>query len=261
MRHQHVWGARQRGLGLAEVMIAMTIGLVLLGAVAYAFLGGRQLSGTQQDLARMQESARNAMEVIGKAVRQAGYRIDVNNPFSGLAVSGSAGAEPGSDAGPNALPAPDTLTIRQDPADGKEVDCEGHTVTSNIAPDPNTGEMMANTAMVQYKFSVSSDFKLMCKGEPNDDKAATGVMADNIENMQVEYGVSDGGERIIKYTATPTNDDFPHVSVIRVSLLVRSPNAGAAKQQTYSYNGKTVTASDGHLRQVFTSTFKIRNQK
>ena len=59
-------------------MIALAIGLVLLGALAYFFLGSQQMNRTHDDVSRMQESGRNAMEVLGKAIRQAGYRLDVD---------------------------------------------------------------------------------------------------------------------------------------------------------------------------------------
>jgi len=48
----------QRGAGLFEVIVGMVIGLVLLIALAYFFVGGRQVNRTTEDVSRIQESGR-----------------------------------------------------------------------------------------------------------------------------------------------------------------------------------------------------------
>ena len=44
-----------RGLSLIELMVSLAIGLVLLAAAGYAFLGSRAAFRQQEALARMQE--------------------------------------------------------------------------------------------------------------------------------------------------------------------------------------------------------------
>lgn len=68
----------QSGFGLVELMIAMTLGLVLLGSLGYVFLGTRGAFRVTDNLSRMQENARYALEVIGRDVRMAGYAGCVN---------------------------------------------------------------------------------------------------------------------------------------------------------------------------------------
>jgi type IV pilus assembly protein PilW len=79
------------GFGLIELMIAMTIGLILLGGIGYVFLGSKQTFRTQDDFSRMQESVRYALETVGVDVRMAGYAgcvnlaaINPNNPGGGV---------------------------------------------------------------------------------------------------------------------------------------------------------------------------------
>lgn len=254
---------RQAGVGLVEVMVSMAIGLAILGAVGYLFVGSQQMNRTQSDTVRMQESARNAMDVLGKAARQAGYKLNVDYPLELDPVAGTNGA-----AG-----ASDVLVLRHDPAWvadtavppnpllGVETNCEGATVTSDNLPNAVTGAPPVNVNLVEYRFSVVNG-KLMCSANPAAAADAGVVVADNIENMQVSYGIGNGNEAILNYTATPTALEFTRVSAIRVSLLVRGPSANVAVggSQTYSFNGASETANDGHIRRVVTSTFTVRNQ-
>jgi len=63
---------RQRGLSLIELMIAMTLGLVIIGGVGTLFISNQQTNRTQEALSRAQESGRLAFEFIARDVRMAG---------------------------------------------------------------------------------------------------------------------------------------------------------------------------------------------
>lgn len=69
---------KSRGFGLVELMVAITISLILLGAVGYVYLGSRQTFRTQDDFSRIQENVRYALDQIGVEVRMAGYAGCVN---------------------------------------------------------------------------------------------------------------------------------------------------------------------------------------
>jgi type IV pilus assembly protein PilW len=245
----------------------MAIGLVLLGAVGYLLVGSKQMNSTQDDVARMQESGRNAMEILGKAIRQAGFQLDVDQAFVATALVGT------DYGGTGASAQADTLTIQHDPAwvadtgaspnpaKGQEVDCEGAVQTSDNVVNTTSGIRPVNTKLVQYAFSVAGN-RLLCKADASNPAEGGSVVADNIENMQIMYGIGNGSETITSYTATPDAVDWQHVTAVRVSLLIRgpTPNQTPNNTQTYTYNGVTETSTDGHLRQVYTSTFTVRNQ-
>lgn len=272
---------RQRGVGLVEVMISLVIGLVLLGALAYFFLGSQQMNRTHDDVSRMQESGRNAMEVLGNAIRQAGYRLDVDQFLYVDLVKniGAIAATNGAGTGASALP--DTITIRHDPTwvpdaanpvRGLEADCLGANVSTNtisIIPNNTTfdnyGKRNVNPYLVEYGFrisSVSGISYLYCNTVANNPATGGSAVVDNIENMQITYGIGDGAGKITSYKAVPSAAEFAQVAAVRVSLLVRgpTPNLAANRSQTYTYNGESVTKTDGYLRQVYTSTFTVRNQ-
>jgi type IV pilus assembly protein PilW len=257
----------QRGLGLVEVLVAMTIGLVMLGGVGYLFVGSKTMNSTQSDVVRMQESARNAMDVIGRALRQAGYKLNVDKE---LFDDGIAGTDGGVASGVGGAELPDTLVVRHDPAwvsdatnplKGQENDCEGNAVTSNNMPNATTGVAPMNPNLVQYRFSIVAG-QLVCHADPNAASTGGAIVAANVEDMQIMYGIGNGNEVITRYTATPTALEFTRVGAVRVSLLVRGPTARLAVggSQTLVYNGASITRTDGYLRQAYTSTFTIRNQ-
>jgi type IV pilus assembly protein PilW len=68
------WVSRhQRGIGLVEIMVALTLGLVLMGGVLQVFLSNKQTYRMQEAHARLQENGRFAMEKISRDIREAGY--------------------------------------------------------------------------------------------------------------------------------------------------------------------------------------------
>src|SRR5689334_21877935 len=123
----------QRGMGIMELMVALLIGLIMSVALAWFYLGSRSLSRVSEDVARLQESGRSALEMIGMAVRQAGYR---SNVYAMLACAGDVTVPTGAAWGNCPLNglngtsgAPDSLTIRYDAQDGgTELDCAGTSI-------------------------------------------------------------------------------------------------------------------------------------
>lgn len=63
----------QTGFSLIELMVAMTIGFIVVGAVGYVYLGSRSAFRTTDNMSRMQESARYALDVLSRDVRMAGF--------------------------------------------------------------------------------------------------------------------------------------------------------------------------------------------
>lgn len=82
---------RQVGMSLVELMIAMTLGILVLAGVATAFLGSKQSYRVNENLARMQETARYAFDILSKDIRMAGYYGCIgNNVVPNITVNGAA---------------------------------------------------------------------------------------------------------------------------------------------------------------------------
>lgn len=60
-------------MGIVELMVAITIGLIVLVAVSSVFVSSKSNYTTQESSARLQESARFAMNFISRDLRMAGY--------------------------------------------------------------------------------------------------------------------------------------------------------------------------------------------
>lgn len=65
--------SRHRGFSLIELMIGLVIGLVVIGAVLYTFLGSRLTYKFNDNMGRLQESGRIAIELIAEDLRMTGF--------------------------------------------------------------------------------------------------------------------------------------------------------------------------------------------
>jgi type IV pilus assembly protein PilW len=77
-------GARERGITLVELMIALLLGLMLTGGIIQVFLANRTTYAFTDGLSRIQENARFALDHIARSARMAGYvgclsSVPVNN--------------------------------------------------------------------------------------------------------------------------------------------------------------------------------------
>jgi type IV pilus assembly protein PilW len=64
---------KTKGFSLVELMVAVTIGLIILVSVSAIFITSKKSYNVQDRMARLQENARFAMQYIMKDVRMAGY--------------------------------------------------------------------------------------------------------------------------------------------------------------------------------------------
>jgi len=70
--NQHTRHRRFQGFSLIELMIAMTLGLVLIAGVLTVMLSQRTSSRLEDTMARMQENARVAFDILARDIRMAG---------------------------------------------------------------------------------------------------------------------------------------------------------------------------------------------
>ena len=70
---QRVSQRRQAGLTLIELMIGLMIGLIVIGAVLYVFLGSRLTYKYNDAMGRIQENGRIAIDMISQDLRMTGF--------------------------------------------------------------------------------------------------------------------------------------------------------------------------------------------
>ena len=68
----------QIGVSLVEVMVALTMGLFVVGGAAAIYLANRNSFATVENVARVEENARFAAELLARDIREAG-----NSPCGG----------------------------------------------------------------------------------------------------------------------------------------------------------------------------------
>ncbi|MDO9506079.1 MAG: prepilin-type N-terminal cleavage/methylation domain-containing protein [Hydrogenophaga sp.] len=81
-KHPSPTSARQAGFSLIELMVALVLGLVVVGGVINIFLTNQQASRSNEDLGRLQESSRLSFELMAREIRQAG-----GNPCGALVTA------------------------------------------------------------------------------------------------------------------------------------------------------------------------------
>lgn len=82
----------QRGLTLVELMVALLLGLIVVGGVVSVLLTSRQSSNTGQALSQLQDNARIAFELLSRDIRQAGSTPCGNDTVTS-ALNGAAGTD------------------------------------------------------------------------------------------------------------------------------------------------------------------------
>ena len=82
---------RMGGLSLIELMVAMVLGLLVVGAAIGIFLSNRQTYRATENLGRVQESARTSYEMVARDIREAAGNPCVNNVPVVNVINGAAG--------------------------------------------------------------------------------------------------------------------------------------------------------------------------
>lgn len=108
---------KQAGISLVEVMIAMLLGIFLLGSVVQFFVSSRQSNRVHEATSRMQETGRMALEIMARDIRMAdfwGCASGISNIVNNLnsAGAGYIDFQSGGVAGTEGGTGPDTLILR-----------------------------------------------------------------------------------------------------------------------------------------------------
>lgn len=80
----------QQGLTLVELMIALTLGLIVIGALAAIFIANNRSYHQNEAIAILQDNARFAMDSLGRDLAMAGYWGGVRTADADINVSVSA---------------------------------------------------------------------------------------------------------------------------------------------------------------------------
>lgn len=280
---------RQRGLGMAELLVALAIGMLVTLTAATLLLSAQASYVAHTDAARVDDAGRFALSVLERATRQTGFIDWEGDQAGGAAVGAPAivgldAASLSSDSAgiditrPAAVNGSDVLALRFDgnaPGSGDTAmkNCAGASVP---ADGPGAGWNI---------FYVANDGlgepELRCKYRTgsgwNSDALVRGV-----DGFQVLYAldndpVDNAPRRFISAGAVAlAPDGWRRVSALKVGLLLRGSQAGPARARRYDLFGasdvdaadsgvrieedRLPEASRGLLRRVYTATVFLRNR-
>jgi type IV pilus assembly protein PilW len=83
-------------------------------------------------------------------------------------------------------------------------------------------------------------------------------LVEGVEGMQISYGVdTDANGEVDRFQIASDITDWDRVKAVRVQLLMRSISALSGDEISIDFNGHNY--SDGHMRQVVSSTVMLRN--
>lgn len=216
---------RQAGVSLVELMVAMAIGIFLLGAVGIIYVNTSTTSRASTLESQMNEDASLALEILQQQIRLAGYSAlgaTGSRNFSGVAVRGcdggfgTAGASNGGTVAFSALACdggagPDALAVRYEATVLNSQTANDASAPPVLQPDNcshngiapwTAGAAEGSTVAISLadnRYYVAPDAannnvpSLFCRGRDgsvgNGFSAATALIP-NIENMQIRYGIT-----------------------------------------------------------------------
>lgn len=214
--------ARQRGLSIVELMVALVLSLVVMFVTTSIYVSNKQTYRFLDQYSLLQENGRFAIFFLREHVLQAGFPRESVDPFP---------TPPGNDS---------TIIVQFSSA----LDCINDTVTSGIT---------VNTFAIDV-----TDGQLICNGEELVDgiedmqvmygvDTDAGPTPDGIANTYVLQGDVANWNNVVS---------------VRIALLAAGePNSlDVAQSITYNLLGRSVVIDDRTPRRVFTTTIPLRNR-
>lgn len=232
----------QQGVSLVEILVGLTVGLLLMGALTAIFLASSRSTTHQTEDSRILESARLAMHYLGRSIRQSGFNSNLVTTISYGPIEASTNADKWT---------PDSLTLRRDAISSTEQDCTG----------TNAGAIGATISETFYIATNASrgTSSLYCSRTGS---ASGGVeLAPGVINMKLTFAIdADKNGTVDKAYVTTLDASAPAtaVSLVHVDLTLAGTSTLDITRTTttsnYCKNHTTVTCK------TFYSSFLLRNQ-
>jgi len=311
-----------QGFTLLELMIAMAISLVVMGAIFLTFKSQQDSYVIQDQITATQQNLRSAMYILTRDVQMAGYytNFDGNQytmdwddldgdtePIRPLIygqnnVPGGSGVKNGTDEivivkassnfgalGANDSAAGNTITlndlvvgsgagqidlndsgkrfgvmVKQDLSSAEFFEITlgsggppfSTTVGSSFTENYGLGDLIYKVDVIIYRIDENATNPSLRRRNFGQDNGNYQVVAENIDNLQFQYLLSDG-----TWTNNPAGQE-PNVRAVEISLLARTAktNRGYADNNTYLMGGANVgPIGDAYRRKLLCSIVKTRN--
>lgn len=279
----------QRGLSLIELLVAMVLGLVVVGAVVINYASTGASSSRQNALGQMGEDAQLAFSLLARDLQMAGYSQPIGITGTGAAATFSkkftgrplfacatpmvnaaaalAGGEDGVACEAAGSTASHSVVINY------EVDARNAVVDGGGTPINCLGSAAASLPIGTGTFTLVSNRYYVgtsdATARPELKCAAPGVagqpLIENVEAMQLWMGEADAANprRPVRYVAPNAVTDWGAVVAVRICLLMRSAETVLTDEDVATYRdcaGTEATSADRRIRRAFFSTVALRNK-
>ncbi len=217
-----------QGFTLVELLVAMSMGLVVLGAVLNMFTRQNRTNAAQQEVAYAQQNVRAALDLIARDIRGAGYNPTDASSFSGVLAADQ-----------------DYIRIQSDlNEDGDTTDPEasdpdlGGARTSPDPTDPQedlTYKLDSLTLLRGQRIADPTTFTVAAPGQWT---AQDVTMVEDVTNCQLGYVLWDGSSvtTLDPPGAALTATQLSQVRTVIMRLTVRTENTDPDTGQYRSRN-------------------------
>lgn len=265
---------KQQGLSLVELMVALTLGMVLMAGFLQIFMSVRSTYAANEASSRLQENGRFALDFLAQHARMAGYRDprQLDRPFPVMPRQGSGCTLPSANQASFCTVDRNVVTgaaageetgdriafVYQPPVDGagKRFDCAGNPVPASH-DDKNVINVFTTVA-------TASSSGLVCRSIlENGSSPLSGniELVDGIDAVQFQYGLAPKGF-VQQYVTASDVTNWDHVAALRIAVLANSITPVSPPPPAKNYyllDTGPYSFNDGKMRQVFTTTVYLRN--
>ncbi len=242
---------KQHGFTLIEIMIAITIGLVMLAGVLQISQANKESSRLQRNMGFVQENMRIAMELLTRDIRMAGFNGTLANPI----------ATPQPAFINVVAPTVDIPAVNDDPrartADGGADNNDQITLTYRSDTDC-LGQDTPTLVATNHYFIRNN--RLMCRGNIGVEQP----LIDNVESLQILYGenTDDDPRSANRYVHAHQVGNMANVVSVRIGMrfISREPVRSAVDTDSYALmDAASFVPNDRLLRREITTTVSLRN--
>lgn len=199
---------KQSGFTLVELLIATTIGLIILVALSSTFFAQHKAYDVQEQIVEMVQTARAAMDMMTREIRMAGY--DPRDTANATITDADAGS----------------ITFTQD------LDGDGNLMD---------GSKWDTNERIRYNLYTSDGIQKI-GWRTGSDRAVTQPVAEHVQSLEFKYW----DDSVIKYNeitmlsrpvANPAN-----IRVIQITITARTTKPDADYSANSGYRTRTLTS-------------------
>jgi type IV pilus assembly protein PilW len=270
--------ARERGVGLVEMMVALVVGLLVCSAVMVVLnesaAAGRRAIGEAQ----LVENATAALQTLREHLSLAGFALPIAQGTDGRlrtavparAVFGCDGGFADTRASAASLvcaanDGPDAIAIVHEAnaanalmsAAGTPLDCLGNAIAAAPSSAASAAAVVyvADSRLFIGRVGGSGRRELYCRGAG---ASAPQPLVEGIEDLQFEYGVRSASGLIWREAAELAAADWTSVAAVRICVVAASADEVAPQRIEFDdCSGERRRAADRRLYRSFVSTVAL----